>query len=30
VRGLVDEAVFRRCFFLGLLILGGHLASRAL
>ncbi len=29
VRGLVDEGVFRRCFFLGLLILGAHLAVRA-
>jgi uncharacterized membrane protein YfcA len=30
VRGRVSEKVFRRCFFLGLLALGGHLASRAL
>jgi uncharacterized membrane protein YfcA len=30
VRGRVSENVFRRCFFLGLLALGGHLASRAL
>lgn len=30
VRGRVSERAFRRCFFLGLLILGAHLASRAL
>lgn len=30
VRGRVSEKVFRRCFFLGLLALGAHLASRAL
>ncbi|TDR94558.1 sulfite exporter TauE/SafE family protein [Enterovirga rhinocerotis] len=30
VRGRVSEPVFRRCFFLGLLALGAHLASRAL
>ncbi|ACL59148.1 sulfite exporter TauE/SafE family protein [Methylobacterium nodulans] len=30
VRGRVSEPVFRRCFFLGLLALGTHLASRAL
>jgi len=30
VRGRVSERVFRRCFFLGLLALGAHLASRAL
>lgn len=30
VRGRVSEMVFRRCLFLGLLALGGHLASRAL
>jgi uncharacterized membrane protein YfcA len=30
VRGSVSEKVFRRCFFVGLLALGGHLASRAL
>jgi uncharacterized membrane protein YfcA len=30
VRGHASESVFRRCFFLGLLALGGHLASRAL
>jgi uncharacterized membrane protein YfcA len=30
VRGRVSEKLFRRCFFLGLLALGGHLASRAL
>ncbi|AWN39735.1 sulfite exporter TauE/SafE family protein [Methylobacterium durans] len=30
VRGRVSESVFRRCFFLGLLGLGLHLASRAL
>ncbi|MBX9929964.1 MAG: sulfite exporter TauE/SafE family protein [Methylobacterium sp.] len=29
VRGRVSESVFRRCFFLGLLGLGLHLASRA-
>jgi uncharacterized membrane protein YfcA len=30
VRGRVSEQVFRRCFFLGLLALGAHLASRVL
>lgn len=30
VRGRVSEPVFRRCFFLGLLGLGAHLAARAL
>jgi uncharacterized membrane protein YfcA len=30
VRGRVSEPMFRRCFFLGLLALGAHLASRAL
>lgn len=30
VRGRVSEPLFRRCFFLGLLALGAHLASRAL
>src|SRR4051812_26978749 len=30
VRGRVSEQMFRRCFFLGLLALGAHLASRAL
>jgi uncharacterized protein len=30
VRGRVSERMFRRCFFLGLLALGAHLASRAL
>jgi hypothetical protein len=30
VRGRVSEAVFRRCFFAGLLALGAHLASRVL
>jgi uncharacterized protein len=30
VRGRVSERVFRRCFFMGLLALGAHLASRAL
>jgi uncharacterized membrane protein YfcA len=30
VRGRVSEKLFRRCFFLGLLALGVHLASRAL
>lgn len=30
VRGQVSEKVFRLCFFLGLLALGGHLAARAL
>lgn len=30
VRSRVSEGVFRRCFFLGLLLLGAHLASRAL
>lgn len=30
VRGRVSEKVFRLCFFLGLLVLGGHLASRML
>lgn len=30
VRVRVSEQVFRRCFFLGLLLLGAHLASRAL
>jgi uncharacterized membrane protein YfcA len=29
VRGRVSEQMFRRCFFLGLLALGAHLASRA-
>jgi len=29
VRGRVSEPMFRRCFFLGLLALGAHLASRA-
>jgi uncharacterized protein len=29
VRGRVSERMFRRCFFLGLLALGTHLASRA-
>jgi hypothetical protein len=29
VRERVDEGVFRRCFFFGLLILGAHLAVRA-
>lgn len=29
VRGRVSEIVFRRCFFIGLLALGLHLASRA-
>jgi uncharacterized membrane protein YfcA len=30
VRGRVSEKVFRRCLLVGLLALGGHLASRAL
>ncbi len=30
VRGRVSERVFRRCFFLGLLALGLHLALRPL
>lgn len=30
VRGRVSEKVFRLCFFIGLLVLGGHLASRIL
>jgi hypothetical protein len=30
VRGRVSERMFRRCFFLGLLALGGHLSARAL
>jgi uncharacterized membrane protein YfcA len=30
VRRRVSEQMFRRCFFLGLLALGAHLASRAL
>lgn len=30
MRGRVSEKMFRRCFFLGLLVLGAHLASRAL
>lgn len=30
LRGRVSEAVFRRCFFLGLLGLGGHIAVHAL
>jgi len=30
VRSRVSERMFRRCFFLGLLALGAHLASRAL
>lgn len=30
VRGRVSEQIFRRCFFLGLLALGAHLASRTL
>lgn len=30
VRSRVSEAVFRRCFFLGLLALGAHLVARAL
>ncbi len=30
VRGRVDEGAFRRCFFLGLLVLGAHLTARAL
>jgi len=29
VRGRVSETVFRRCFFAGLILLGMHLASRA-
>jgi uncharacterized membrane protein YfcA len=29
VRGRVSERVFRLCFFLGLVVLGGHLTSRA-
>jgi len=29
IRGRVSDAIFRRCFFLGLLALGAHLASRA-
>ena len=30
LRPIVSEAVFRRCFFAGMLALGAHLASRAL
>ncbi len=29
VRGRVSERVFRKCFFVGLLGLGAHLAARA-
>ncbi|MBM0207111.1 sulfite exporter TauE/SafE family protein [Micromonospora sp. STR1s_5] len=30
LRPMISEAIFRRCFFAGMLALGAHLASRAL